>query len=124
VTARPLRFRHNAAITVAAVLVIIAGLSLVTWAVYLLPLLLIPLAIAIWGWRAGTDVDRTGVTVRAALGTRRIPWSQITELVAQPGGRVTANLSSGTTLTLTAVPASALPRVVAASGESLETSET
>ena len=120
---RPLRFRHSPAMAVAAVLALIAGISISTWAVYLLPLLIVPLAVAVWGWRAGTDVDPTGVTVRAALGTRRVPWTQITELTADARGRVTARLTSGGTLRLTAVPASALPRVLDAAGQTLVKSD-
>lgn len=116
---RRLRFRHSAAITVAAVLAIIGGVSIATWAVWLLPLLLVPLAVAVWGWRAGTDVDATGVTVRAAFGRRTVPWSEITELTATGRGRVEARLTAGGVLTLTAVPASQLPQVVAASGSTL-----
>src|SRR4029079_689475 len=47
---RRLRFRHSTAVSVAAVLVIIGGVSISTWAVWLLPLLLVPLAVAVWGW--------------------------------------------------------------------------
>jgi hypothetical protein len=120
---KPLRFRHNSAVTVAAVLAVIGGLSLAKWAVYLLPLLLVPLAIAVWGWRSGTDVDANGVTVRAALGQRRVPWAEIAEFTADGRGRVTARLTSGRALRLVAVPASALPRIVAASGQDLLTSD-
>jgi hypothetical protein len=116
---KPLRFRHNSAVTVAAVLAVIGGLSLAKWAAYLLPLLLVPLAIAVWGWRSGTDVDANGVTVRAALGKRRMPWTEIAELNRDGRGRVTARLTSGRALRLTAVPASALAQVVAASGQTL-----
>jgi len=105
--------------TVAAVLALIAGISLATWAVYLLPLLLVPLLVAVWGWRAGTDVDADGITVRAALGRRRVPWSEVRELFRDGRGRVGARLASGRTLTLTAVPAAELPAVVAASGTAL-----
>jgi hypothetical protein len=123
VSDKPLRFRYSPAMAVAAVLALIAGVSISTWAVYLVPVLIVPLAIAVWGWRAGTDVDRTGVAVRAALGTRRVPWTQITELTADARGRVTARLISGGALRLTAVPASALPKVVAAAGQTLVTGE-
>ena len=116
---KPLRFRHNSAVTVAAVLAVIGGLSLAKWAVYLLPLLLVPLAIAVWGWRSGTDVDANGVTVRALVGRRRIAWSEIAEFVPDARGRVTVRLTSGRALRLTAVPATALPQLVAASGEEL-----
>ena len=53
-------------------------MTLGTWAPYLLPLLVIPLLVAVWGWRAGTDVGADGLTVRAALGNRRMPWSEVT----------------------------------------------
>jgi hypothetical protein len=120
---KPLRFRHNSAVTVAAVLAVIGGLSLAKWAVYLLPLLLVPLAIAVWGWRSGTDVDADGVTIRAALGKRRVPWSEIAEFTPDGRGRVAARLTSGRALRLTAVPASALARVVALSGQTLVTTD-
>jgi hypothetical protein len=42
-----LRFRYNSAITVAAVIVMISGLSLAGWAPYLLPVLVLPLAVAV-----------------------------------------------------------------------------
>ena len=120
---RPLRFRHSSATAVAAILALIGGISLATWAVYLLPLLLVPLLVAVWGWRAGTDVDAGGITVRAALGRRRVSWSEVRELVTDRRGRVAARLASGRTLRLTAVPASQLPAVVAASGTALVTGE-
>jgi hypothetical protein len=120
---KPLRFRHNSAITVAAVLAVIGGLSLAKWAVYLLPLLLLPVAIAVWGWRSGTDVDGDGVTVRAAIGSRRVPWAEIAEFAADGRGRVSARLTSGRALRLTAVPASALPQVVAVSGQAVVKSD-
>jgi hypothetical protein len=116
---RQLRFRHNSAITVAALLAVIAGVSLAKWAVYLLPLLLVPLAVAVWGWRSGTDVDATGITVRAAVGRRHVPWTEVAGFAGDDRGRVTARLTSGRALRLVAVPASALPRVVAASGQEL-----
>jgi len=52
-----------------------------------------------------------------------VPWTQITELTADARGRVTARLTSGGTLRLTAVPASALPRVLAAAGQTLVKSD-
>lgn len=113
------RFRHSSAITVAGVIAAIAGLSLATWAVYLLPLLLIPVAVAVWGWRAGTDADSGGLTVRATLGSRRIPWSEVNDLVTTPAGRVSATLSSGRAIDLPAVSPGDLPRLVAASGQSI-----
>lgn len=120
VSAPTLRFRHSSAITVAAVIVLISGLSLFTWAPPLaLIALIIPLAVAIWSWRTGTDVDPSGVTVRAALGRRRIPWTEVTGLVADANGRVNAQLTSGRAVALPAVERKDLPRLVEATGHDL-----
>jgi hypothetical protein len=106
-----LRFRHNSAITVAAVVALIATISVGSWQPYLLVLLVIPLAVAIWGWRSGTDVDADGLTVRAALGNRRLPWDTINVLT--PAGRqVVAVLTSGGQVVLTAVTPDDLPKLV------------
>jgi Bacterial PH domain len=119
------QFRRSSAITVAAIIVAIAGLSLLTWAPpYLLIVLVIPLAVALWSWRAGTDVDADGVTVRAALGRRRIPWSDVTGLVTDGRGQVSAHLTSGRAITLPAVTAADVPRLVAASGQELRSDVT
>jgi hypothetical protein len=118
------RFRRSSAITVAAIIVAIAGLSLVTWAPpYALIVLVIPLAVALWSWRAGTDVDADGVTVRAALGRRRIPWSDVTGLVTEGRGQVSAYLTSGQAITLPAVTAADVPRLIAASGQELRSDD-
>lgn len=112
-----LRFRHSPAITVAAIIMMIAGVSLARWAPYLLILLLIPLAVAVWSWRAGTDIDADGVTVRAAIGRRRVPWTNIAALRLDEKQQVEAVLSSGSLLTLPAVPAKDLPDVLRAAGK-------
>jgi Bacterial PH domain len=114
-----LRFRHSSAITVAAVIMMIAGLSIGSWQPYLLVLLLIPFGVAVWSWRAGTDVNKDAITVRAALGRRRLPWRDVAELHTDDRGRVEAVLASGNRVTLTAVPAKELRAVVEASGTQL-----
>jgi hypothetical protein len=114
-----LRFRHSSAITVAAAIAVISGLSIGRWAPYLLPLLIIPVLIGVWAWRAGTDVDAEAVTVRAAIAGRRIPWSEITGFAVDSKGRVIAELNSGRVLPLTAVRPADLPSVIATSGQDL-----
>jgi len=114
------RFRQHAAITVAAVIMVLSGLSLATWAPYLLGLLVIPLAVAIWSWRSGTDADAEGLTVRAAVGSRRVAWSDVGAIATDPRGRVSARLTSGSVLRLPAVTAGDLPRLVGASGQDLQ----
>lgn len=112
-----LRFRHSAAGTVAAAIVLISLIPLVSAGWYLSPLLLIPLAIAAWTWRAGTDVDESGLLLHATLGDRRVAWAEIVELTPGPGGRVMARLTSGAMITLPAVTPKDLPRLVASTDQ-------
>ena len=77
---------------------------------------LIPLVVAIWAWRVGTDVNTYGVRVRALLRNRVVSWEEIAALVPDERG-VLAVLTKGSTLRLTAVKAADLPRILQASGK-------
>src|SRR5258705_13340762 len=94
-TKAAVRFRHNTALTVAAVVVMITLISVLTWAPYLLVLEVVPLAVAIWSWRAGTDVSPGGLTVRALLGRRSIPWRGGNPPLTPDPGRGSAPLHTG-----------------------------
>jgi len=112
------KFRHSPAVALAGLIATFGAVPVATWRWYLAPILLVPVAVAIWGWRAGTDADADGVTVRALLGQRRFPWSRISGFA--PRGRgVVAVLDGGATVPLTAVTARDLPKLVAASGAEL-----
>ncbi|MDG4792639.1 PH domain-containing protein [Micromonospora sp. WMMD1082] len=110
------RFRHHQAILVAAIVALIGALPLAGARAYLLPVLLAPLTVAVWAWRAGTDADVRGLRVRALAGQRRIPWDQVVELGSDPRGRAVARLDDGRRLVLPAVRREDLPRLVAAAG--------
>ncbi|MBO4210420.1 PH domain-containing protein [Micromonospora echinofusca] len=112
-------FRYNQAILVAAVIAFIGALPLATARWYLAPVLLVPLAVGVWAWRAGTDADRSGLRLRALTGHRRIAWPQIVELAGDDRGRAVARLDDGQVTVLPAVRATDLPRLVAASGRPL-----
>jgi len=114
------RFRYNAALAVAGVIATIGAVPLLGASPLFAPVLLLPLAIAVWGWRAGTDVDERGVVVHALLAQRRIEWTQVDALVPERR-RVHAHLANGRVVTLPAVTAADLPRLVAASGREIET---
>jgi hypothetical protein len=116
---RVVRFRYNAAITVAACVAFIGGVPLATTRWYLVPLLVIPLLVAVWGWRAGTDANATGVRARALFGSRFLPWSRIDSLEVGERNRVYARTTANSALRLPAVSPADLPRLVAASGERL-----
>ncbi|MEU4397413.1 PH domain-containing protein [Micromonospora orduensis] len=113
------RFRHNQAILVAAVIAFIGALPLANARGYLLPVLLVPLGVAVWAWRAGTDADARGLRLRALVGQRRIAWDQVVELATDPRGRAVARLDDGQQVTLPAVRGADLPHLVSATGQTL-----
>lgn len=112
------KFRHSSAIAIAGLVAFFGAVPVATYHWYLTPILLVPLAVLVWGWRAGTDADARGVSVRALLGTRRLPWSRITALVPA-GQRVVAVLDGGVSVPLPAVGPADLPKLVAASGAAM-----
>jgi hypothetical protein len=116
------RFRYSAAGTVAGIIALIAALPLATTRWYLAPIALMPLTVAVWAWRAGTDVDGNGLRVRALLGSRFVAWSQVRGLTPGPRRRVYAVLTGGTALRLSAVSETDLRRVIEAGGQPLATS--
>ncbi|MFF5171359.1 PH domain-containing protein [Micromonospora sp. NPDC000089] len=114
-----IHFRFNQAILVAAIVAFIGALPLATAEWYLLPVLLVPLAVAVWAWRAGTDADARELRLRALVGGRRIPWERVAELTTDPRGRAVARLDDGQQVVLPAVRGADLPRLVAATGQTL-----
>ncbi|WP_229399461.1 PH domain-containing protein [Micromonospora okii] len=117
--AETVRFRHNQAILVAAVIAFIGALPLAAVKWYFLPVLLVPLAFGVWAWRAGTEADARGLRLRALFGQRRIAWERVVELTADARGRAVARLDDGERVVLPAVRPAELPRLVAATGQSL-----
>jgi lysylphosphatidylglycerol synthetase-like protein (DUF2156 family) len=113
------KFRRSAALAVAAGITVIGTVPLLAESVWFLAVLLIPLAVAVWAWRAGTDVDEHGFTVRALLGSRTVPWTAVDGLAAD-GRTVQARLANGHLVILDAVRPEDLPRVIKASGRDLE----
>ena len=123
-TGPALRFRHPAPIAVAAAVALIGATPLLTYGWFYAPALLVPLAVGLWAWRAGTDVDAHGLRVRAAVRSRRVPWTEVAELAPTADGRVAARLVSGSVLRLPAVGPEDLPQLVRASGHELFTDPT
>lgn len=117
------RFRLNAALAVAAFVTTLGSLPLATYSWYLAPILLVPAAVAVWGWRAGTDVDTEGLRVRALFGSRFLPWTGVASLRIGDRERVYAETLSGGEVRLTGVTAADVPRVVEASGQELKTAQ-
>jgi hypothetical protein len=118
--AHVLRFRQSGATLVAAMIAFVGAIPLAGTSWAFAPLLLIPVAAGIWAWRAGTDVDSTGLRVRALFGSTVIPWSRVDGIAADRRGRVSALLNDGHQLRLTGVPANAMPKLITAGGQQLE----
>jgi hypothetical protein len=115
VSRKPLvRVRKTGALLVAAVIAFVGAVPLAgagwEWA----PVLLIPIAVFAWAWRAGTDVYPDELRVRALFGSTRVPWTQITELAPDARGQISALLDNGNVIRLTGVTKDNLPRVLAA----------
>jgi hypothetical protein len=76
----------------------------------------LPLAVAVWVWRAGVDIDASAVTVHALAGSRRILWQDALGLQVGRRGTIGVVLNGGGTVRLPTVRARHLPLIAAASG--------
>ena len=109
-----LRVRKTGALLVAAVIAFVCTVPVAGARWELTPLLLIPAAIFVWAWRAGTDVYPDELRVKALAGSTRVPWARITELAPDQRGHISALLDNGNVIRLTGVTTGNLPRVLAA----------
>jgi hypothetical protein len=94
----------------------ICVMPLASAAPWLAVLWLLPLLVVAVVLRVGVDVDAEGLTVRALLGTRRLPWTELAGLRIVGRGRLAAVLRAGGTVRLPALRARHLPLIAAASG--------
>ena len=67
------QFRRSSALTVAALIAAIAAIPALSWTPYLAVLLVIPLGVAVWAWRSGTDADESGLTGTCGAGPSTDP---------------------------------------------------
>jgi hypothetical protein len=118
-----LRVRKSGALLVAALIAFVGTVPLAGTRWSLTPILLIPLAIGVWAWRAGTDVYPDRLRVRALFGSTVIPWARVSELAADPRRRISALLDNGNVIRLTGVTAGNLPAVLAAAGQQMSATE-
>jgi hypothetical protein len=114
-----LRVRKSGALLVAALIAFVSAVPLAGshWA--LTPVLLIPLVLGVWAYRAGTDVYADRLVVRALAGSTVIPWERVSELAPDARGRVAALLDNGSVIRLTGVTTANLPAVLRAGGQQL-----
>ncbi len=112
-----LRVRKSGALLVAALIAFVGALPLAGTRWELTPILLVPIVIGVWAWRAGTDVYPDRLKVRALAGSTEVRWEQVTELAPDARGRVAALLDNGRVLQLTGVTRNNLPAVLKAAGQ-------
>lgn len=105
-------FRHGGAERAAAVVWLIASLALATARWWLSPILLLPLLAVIATFRRGTDFDADGVTVRAVIAKRRVPWTEVEQLRPDGVRRVLLVRKDGRAIALPGVRPADLPRLV------------
>ncbi|WP_067505499.1 PH domain-containing protein [Actinoplanes sp. TFC3] len=112
-----LRVRRSGALVLAAFIAFVGTVPFagVTW--QLAPLLLIPLAVMVWAWRAGTDVFPEGLKVRALFGSTTLTWPQITAFAPDERNRISVRTNDNRVVPLTAVTTDNLPAVLAAGGQ-------
>lgn len=82
----------------------------------LLSLYVVPVGIGAWLLRAGTDIDSEGVTVRALLRSRRVPWDQVSGLSVRRRGELALALTDGRLLALPQARVRHLRLIAAVSG--------
>jgi hypothetical protein len=116
-----LRVRRSGALVVAALIALVGTIPVAGARWSLSPILLIPLAVLFWALRAGTDVTTESLRVRALLGSTVLPWPLVAELAPDQRGRVSAQLTDGTVVALTAVTTGNLPAVLQAGGQQVST---
>lgn len=88
---------------------------------YLWLIYLVPVGIIVWTLRVRTVADPEAIVVRRVVGSRRVPWSDVTSVhlgkAKHPGrARVSAVLADGSEVALPAVHVRDLPRLAAVSG--------
>jgi hypothetical protein len=109
-----LRVRKTGALLVAAVIAFAGAIPIAGSRWEFTPIILIPVAVFAWAWRAGTDVYADELRVRALFGSTRVPWTRVAELAPDAQGQVSALLDNGHVIRLTGVTKDNLPRVLAA----------
>jgi hypothetical protein len=111
-----LRVRKTGALLVAAGIAFVGALPLAGTRWALSPILLIPAAVYVWAWRAGTDVFADRLRVKALFGSTQVPFDRIAELAPDRRGQISALLDNGHVIRLTGVTKDNLPRVLAVAG--------
>lgn len=96
----------------ASVISVAGASALATTEIWLLPLLIAPLAAAWWAARTGVDANDAGLRIRRMLRTQHVAWSETAGL-SVAGNRVLAELHNGQSMALPAVTPTDVPALLA-----------
>lgn len=112
-------FRHSPLGVFAALTLALCATPVASAAPGLALLYLVPLGIVVWVLRTRTTVDSEVISVRGALRTRRVAWSDVTAVrlrSSRTRSGISVVLRGGSELPLPAMRAGDLPRLAAVSG--------
>jgi Bacterial PH domain len=112
----PARLRMSRTSLIPVVLLFVCVIPLATARLWTLVFLLVPLVVAVWALRTGVDIDDAGVTVRGAIGSRRVPWSQLAGIRIGERRGLWLVTTEGTEVRLPVLRVGDLPRLAALSG--------
>jgi hypothetical protein len=112
----PARLRMSRTSLVPVVLLFVCVIPLATAALWTLVFLVVPLAAALWALRTGVDIDDAGVTVRGAIGSRRVPWTRLAGIRIGARRGLWLVTTEGTEIRLPVLRVGDLPRLATLSG--------
>jgi hypothetical protein len=112
----PARLRMSRTSLVPVALLFVCVIPLATARLWTLVFLVIPLAVAVWALRTGVDIDDSALTVRGAIGSRRVPWSQLAGIRIGARRALWLVTTQGTEIRLPVLRVGDLPRLAALSG--------
>jgi hypothetical protein len=98
------------------VVLVFCFLPLAVLSPWLLVLLAVPAALAAYVVRVGVDVSDTAVTARSLVGTRTVPWSEVSGIRVGDRSGLWLVTTAGTQVQLPALRARDLPVLASLSG--------
>lgn len=109
------RLQMNRISLVPAVVAVVGALPLATASLWLLFVLLVPVAWITYVLRSGVDIDDDGVVVRALFGSLHVPWTRITGVLVGKRRELSLATTEGSTIRLPNLAVRDLTRIYAAS---------
>ena len=109
-------FRVSPLVILFALAVAVCATPVAFGAPFLWLIYLVPVGIIVWTLRTRTVVDAEGLLVRRLVGSRHVPWDDVTGLRLDDRGPVRAVLAAGGELVLPAVGVRDLHALAVASG--------